>query len=603
MHVKLFVVPLVRDRKATLILLLILSFVLASIPQIAVANTEGTIYTRPDGSIEGTNKILRNGNLYNFTSDINSDTYDSYGIVIEKNDIILDGMGYTFQGNGSGTGIDISNRTRVTVQNLRIKNFQTGITYFHRGGSPITSENKLLGNKIYNCTIGIHILAEHQITLRDNEMFDNQQNFFLRGVYRFDFNHNVDSSNTVDGKPIYYWINRQNMKVPNDAGTVILVDCKNIIVQNLNLSHNRVGVYLVSTSYSTITNNFLQNNEYGLFFWDSDNNVVNENTVLENDYGLALNGESNKNKFQNNSFNDNKINLCPRYSSANSNYLVSNLIDESNTVNNKPVYYWTYHYNEEVPSDAGYIALINCDRITVKNQNISNNQDGILLVGTTQTTITNSTFSNNFEGITCFSSENTIVGNEITNNTSSGISIYGGLNNNITGNYIAANEKGANLKESSDNVLSRNNFRNNRYGICLYNAPNNTIVENQIQENNVGLAFNAIAYQSTSGNLIINNNLVNNARQVTYSLLFAPTIINIWDNGSEGNYWSNYNGTDYNIDGIGDTPYVIDADNQDNYPLMEPTFIPEFPSWAILGFILAGSLTIVLFKKKVWRQF
>jgi hypothetical protein len=30
--------------------------------------------------------------------------------------------------------------------------------------------------------------------------------------------------------------------------------------------------------------------------------------------------------------------------------------------------------------------------------------------------------------------------------------------------------------------------------------------------------------------------------------------------------------------------------------------IPEFPSWAILGFTLAGSLTIVLFKKKVWRQ-
>jgi hypothetical protein len=54
---------------------------------------------------------------------------------------------------------------------------------------------------------------------------------------------------------------------------------------------------------------------------------------------------------------------------------------------------------------------------------------------------------------------------------------------------------------------------------------------------------------------------------------------NKWDNGypSGGNYWSDYNGTDLysgpyqNVtgsDGIGDTPYVIDANNTDHYPLM-----------------------------------
>jgi hypothetical protein len=56
---------------------------------------------------------------------------------------------------------------------------------------------------------------------------------------------------------------------------------------------------------------------------------------------------------------------------------------------------------------------------------------------------------------------------------------------------------------------------------------------------------------------------------------------NVWDNGypSGGNYWSDYNGTDLLLgsgqnetgsDGIGDTPYVIDANNRDNYPLMKP---------------------------------
>lgn len=44
------------------------------------------------------------------------------------------------------------------------------------------------------------------------------------------------------------------------------------------------------------------------------------------------------------------------------------------------------------------------------------------------------------------------------------------------------------------------------------------------------------------------------------------------DNGypSGGNYWSNYNGIDVDQDGIGDAPYLIDAGQADNYPLMAP---------------------------------
>jgi hypothetical protein len=59
---------------------------------------------------------------------------------------------------------------------------------------------------------------------------------------------------------------------------------------------------------------------------------------------------------------------------------------------------------------------------------------------------------------------------------------------------------------------------------------------------------------------------------VDHVWLQVSGVIDIWDDGYPlgGNYWSNYNGTDEDADGIGDTPYVIDASNQDNYPLMHP---------------------------------
>jgi parallel beta-helix repeat protein len=126
------------------------------------------------------------------------------------------------------------------------------------------------------------------------------------------------------------------------------------------------------------------------------------------------------------------------------------------------------------------------------------------------------------------------------------------------------------LTDSSNNTVSGNDAKANGDGIYLGASSNNNIVScNNATANGDGICLN-----TSNNNEIYHNNFVNNKLQVVSS-----NSMNVWNDGypSGGNYWSDYNGTDLysgpyqNVtgsDGIGDTPYVIDANNTDNYPLM-----------------------------------
>jgi len=122
----------------------------------------------------------------------------------------------------------------------------------------------------------------------------------------------------------------------------------------------------------------------------------------------------------------------------------------------------------------------------------------------------------------------------------------------------------------------------------------NSFVRNNITRNSIGVQIGGSART-----IFHHNNFMNNAIQVSYT---SPYLIPplIWDNGAEGNYWSDYNGTDDNGDGIGDTPYIINEKNQDNYPLTEPTIIPEFPSWTpTLLVLIVLAVAVAIYKRKL----
>jgi len=115
------------------------------------------------------------------------------------------------------------------------------------------------------------------------------------------------------------------------------------------------------------------------------------------------------------------------------------------------------------------------------------------------------------------------------------------------------------LEYSNNSVVNGNVITNTMDGVSLMFSHDNTIISNTIKDNEKGLFLGG-----SNGNTVCYNNFINNTEQAA-----TMDSQNAWDNGVEGNYWSDYEGEDLNGDGIGDIPYVIDKDNQDNYPLIK----------------------------------
>jgi len=150
--------------------------------------------------------------------------------------------------------------------------------------------NTLYNNYITNCFHGIHLdCASHNI-LRNNTLVDNYQNFGIWGETILQLTNDVDTSNTVDGKPIYYGVSMQDSTVPVDAGYVALVNCTRVMVQNLELAHNFQGLFLGFTTYATIKRNNITENEYGIMLMNSTRNSIYGNTI-ENNRKFGIHGE------------------------------------------------------------------------------------------------------------------------------------------------------------------------------------------------------------------------------------------------------------------------------------------------------------------------
>ena len=175
-------------RKTTLTLLLVLTLVLISFPQIKEVNSQATIYINSDGSIQGTDLIQITNNNYTFTNDI------SGNFVVLRDSITIDGAGFTLQGSGdsSQTGINLTHRKNVTITNLVLKDYFTGI--FCRPGTPTTTNITILGNYIQNCDNGIEFQGTSNNLVKLNTFKNNSIDIAINYV----LGDNLITQNSID---------------------------------------------------------------------------------------------------------------------------------------------------------------------------------------------------------------------------------------------------------------------------------------------------------------------------------------------------------------------------------------------------------------------
>ena len=339
------------------------------------------------------------------------------------------------------------------------------------------------------------------------------------------------------------WVNFTGFKVMGNSvqtfAGIHLSGVQDCFIANNNASNVsrtfRSGILLESSNNNTVNNNVLWNNSFGidLAFFSDGNDIVGNTIISSHLDGITLHTSDN-------------------------NTIANNFVSRNNH---------------------GIGLHHSTDNILVNNTAIDNVQDGIYLRDSTSNVVIDNDLSSNHCGIWIFLSDNNTVSNNNAWDNDNGIWLSVSDSNAVTDNLFTFNNQvGIRVTDSNNNMVAGNYAWNNENGIHLIFSHGNTFADNLVILNNqVGIRL-----EVSNINTIHHNNIINNSQQADDDM-----DTNQWDDGypSGGNYWSDYVGADVfsgpnqdipGSDGKGDTPYVIDADSEDRYPLVAP--VPRPPS-------------------------
>jgi len=254
----------------------------------------------------------------------------------------------------------------------------------------------------------------------------------------------------------------------NGMGNCVLIRSSDVKINGFtiqksgNLPYGNTGILLENVSNCTMSNNKVEECGYGVWLRNSGGNSLKRNTIKDNLYNFRVSG-----RFLSHFINE---------------------VDSSNIVNGKPMYYWVNKHDEQVPSDAGYVAVVNSTNIMVCNINLNHNGQGILFAFAHDSTIKNVSATNNYDGIWIADSENcTVIASDASHNGHYGIELARSTNCKVVGNNASSNGY---------------EFTYTGYGIRLGNCRNVSVVGNKGEEN-----YYAIVVQFSEDCLISANNV------------------------------------------------------------------------------------------------
>ena len=222
------------------------------------------------------------------------------------------------------------------------------------------------------------------------------------------------------------------------------------------------------------------------------------------------------------------------------------------------------------PSSWANLTVENQGRVDIRYTDIS--YGDTVVVRSDWNNIENTRVAWTVAGIEVYSSNNTFSDLLIEHSSGQGMYFYTGTSYNRVLNSTMRFNADYGVYIGAGSAYNSELYGNEIWG--NYNGGIRTISVQgwEIACNNVSDNWNYGFLSTSATSHIHHNNFWNNTDNA-----YDDRDRNWWDDGSEGNYWDDYNGSDTDGDGIGETPYYILPENWDFYPFIDP--VSSCPLW------------------------
>ncbi|MFO7991108.1 MAG: NosD domain-containing protein [Thermoplasmata archaeon] len=230
-----------------------------------------------------------------------------HGILVkDTSDIVLEDCNIA---NSNKTGMIFENTRGVELLSTVMKNNERGAE-IKGGNERITLNN----NGFSNDKLGLSIQPGNvNITLKDNRFY--RDGIFIDpGLDERGWNSFYSENNQMNLKPLYIMHGESDTEVPSDAGQIILANCRNVTINETDVSKLYTGIQIYNSRDIAFTNNTLsQNVKAGLFLANTTGSKILNNDFSECKNGVSVTRGARDNLIQENTFINSTLHLANSY--------------------------------------------------------------------------------------------------------------------------------------------------------------------------------------------------------------------------------------------------------------------------------------------------